>query len=174
MENVPWSNWKRDTGGSGRDPMVLADGGKFYMYFTADAKEGPETGVVAVWESDDLLHWSNPRIAVRGNIACESPHVWKSGDTYYMFTSAQGADTWSSKHPVTGWTRTPIPRAPVGEVEKYVRTSGGYAEELVRLDDGTLVLAALTFRRWGNSIYFFKVETDKDGRTVGYRSPFEF
>jgi hypothetical protein len=153
--------------------MVLTDNGKFYIYVTADANSGEDRGAVAVAESDDLIHWKNPQIAVRGKIASESPQVWKSGDTYYMVTSSHGAATYSSKNPVTGWEPTPFPRAPIWETEHYVPTSGGYAEEVARMDDGSIIFAALTWRLWGNSIYIYKMKTDKNGNPTGYESPFK-
>jgi hypothetical protein len=43
---------------------------------------------------------------------------------------------------------------------------------VIRLDDGRLVMAGLTFRYWGNSIYLFGMETGVDGAPIRYRSPF--
>ena len=87
-----------------------------------------------------------------------------------MTTSSHGKGTFVSDHPMTGWRRVAFPRPDTQAVEKYVRTSPSYAEEVVRLDDGSLLMAALTFRHWGNSIYFFRVETDQ-GMPVSYERP---
>ncbi|MHC4800376.1 MAG: hypothetical protein ACYTF1_27360, partial [Planctomycetota bacterium] len=87
-------------------------------------------------------------------------------------TSSKGADTYSSRHPVKGWQRTAFPRPDIKAVEKYVATSGSYAEEVVSLDDGTHLMAALTYRHYGNSIYFFRIQTDAAGQPTGYQIPF--
>ncbi len=173
FEGVDWAHWRRDGGCAGRDPCVLEDGDKFYMYVTADAREGEKRGVVAVCESDDLFNWTNPQIAVRGNIASESPQVYKSQGYYYMLTSSHGAGTFRSKDPVEGWEPFDFPRPPVQQVEKYVNTSGAYAEEVVGLSDNSLLFAALTFRYWGNSIYIFRASLDSSGAIAGYESPFK-
>jgi hypothetical protein len=170
--NAEWASWGRGRWGDYRDPMVLADEGKFYLYVTSQAKEGDLRGTVSVAESDDLLHWTTPKIAVRGNIISESPQVWKAGGTYYMVTSSLGGATYSSDHPVEGWKRTAFPLPSVPSVEKYVGTSGGYAQEIVPLQGGTFLMSGTTFRHFGNSLYFFRMKTDEEGRPASYESPF--
>jgi len=166
-------NWHRNQWADCRDPMVFKDNGKFYVYLTAAAADGDPKGTVLVAESDDLLHWSNPQIAVRSTPSMESPQVWKMGDTYYMTTSALGAGLWTSKSPTAGWQRCTIERPPIQKLESYVPTSPSYAEEVIRLKDGSYLIAGLTWRHWGNSIYFFRMETDDSGKLIGYKSPFK-
>jgi hypothetical protein len=137
------------------------------------AKPGELDGAVAVMESDDLCHWRNPRIAASARHAMESPQVWKGGDKYYMTTSAHGGGLWESDGPVKGWKRSDFKRPEIADFEKYVGTSGSYAEEVVRMDDGTLVMASCTWRYWGNSLYLFKVVEDETGKPAGYESPFK-
>ena len=173
LEGVEWANWERDRWADCRDPMVLRDGERFLLYVTAQAAVGDPIGLVAVAESTDLLHWKNPRVALRGPHACESPQVWKSGERYYMTTSAFGQGCWESADPVGGWKPSPFPRPPITERERFVSTSPSYAEEVVLLDDGSLLIASLTFRHWGNTIYFFRVVTDEAGRPVRYESRFD-
>jgi len=173
LEDAGWALWRRDGWADCRDPMVLVDGNDFYLYVTAQAKKGHERGIVAVAHSNDLIHWDNPQIAVRGNIISESPQVWKEKGRYFMTTSSHGAATYVSEHPAVGWKRIDFPRPDIQKAERYVQTSGSYAEEVVRLKDGSLMMAALTFRYWGNSIYFFHVKTDDSGLPTGYESPFD-
>jgi hypothetical protein len=73
-----------------------------------------------------------------------------------------------------GWERTEFPRPNLRAVESSVSlwSPFSYAEEVIRLDDGRLVMAGLTFRYWGNSIYLFGMETGVDGAPIRYRSPF--
>lgn len=172
LEGVEWALWSRDSWADLRDPMVWDDGGTFYMYATAHAKVGDPRGAVVVAESTDLFNWKNPQPAVRGNIVSESPQVWKIGDTYYMTTSSHGHGTYMSKHPAKGWEKKPFPMPKVRDAEKYVPTSGGYAEEVIRLDDNSLLMALTTWRHWGNSLYLFKMETDPEKGITGYVSPF--
>lgn len=165
LEGVEWANWGRDHWSDCRDPALLIDGDKFYLYVTANAKGPGESGAIAVAESDDLIHWKNPSIAVRGPIVSESPQVWKDGDTYCMFTSAHGAATYVSDHPMKGWKPADLKRPSQHAVP------GAYAEEVVRLADDSFMMAVLTFQHWGNSIYFFRMNT-QDGRPEQYVSPF--
>ncbi len=176
-EKSDWALWGRNQWGDYRDPVVLAtkdENGKdkFYMYVTAQALEGEKKGVVSVSESDDLINWSVPKIAVRGNVISESPQVWEKNGTFFMATSAVGSDTYTSKYPDKDWKKTPFARPKITDFEKYVGTSGLYGEEVVKLNDGSLILAMMTFRHWGNSLYFFKIETDKNGYPIGHKSPF--
>jgi hypothetical protein len=152
--------------------MVLADNGKFYLYVTAHIPEGTERGAVVVAESNDLFSWHNPRAALRDTPSMESPQVWKEKGHYFMTTSALGAGTFISDNPVTGWRKYDFPRPPIQQHEKFVPTSSSYAEEVCRLDDGSLIMAGLTWRLWGNSIYIFKVCPDANGAPTSYKCPF--
>jgi len=172
LEGLDWAHWERGQWADCRDSMVLADNGKFYMYVTAYLAEGKPRGMVAVAESDDLYNWGNRQIAVRGIASMESPVVWREGEMYYMTTSAWGQGCWESKSPTQGWQSSDFKRPGVQQAEKYVETSPSYAEEIVGLADGTKVIASLTWRHWGNTIYFFEIVPDKNGKPIGYKSPF--
>lgn len=170
LEGVEWADWARDRWADCRDPCVLKVGDRFYMYVTASAKPPGARGAVVVAESDDLIHWRNRTIAVRRSIASESPQVWRVGDQYCMTTSSHGGTTYVSDHPAHGWVERVFPRPPVLEVEKYVETSPSYAEEVCRLADETYLIAGLTWRLWGNSIYIFRMHV-QDGAPARYESP---
>lgn len=180
LEGVKWADWNRDSWADCRDPMVLIDRQgdgpeRFLLYVTAHAASGDPRGLVVVAESEDLVHWRNPRIAIRGPHAIESPQVWKEGNTYCMATSAAGNNTWTSNDPVEGWKQSGFPRPPIQDVERYTQPLGSYAEEILRTANGDLIMAGLTFRHWGNSIYIFKVETDPvTAEPIGYITPFGF
>ena len=34
-----------------------------------------------------------------------------------------------------------------------------------------IIMAGLTWRHWGNSIYIYEVQADKEGQPVGYKKP---
>lgn len=172
-EGIPWATWGRDRWGACRDACVIKQGERFYLYVTADvrpSKDSDDTGAIIVARSTDLVHWEAPAIAVRGPIACESPQVWPLGETFYLLTSSHGAGTWTSAHPMHGWTPTPVPRPDIARVQKYPPVGSSYAEEIAILPDGGHLMAALTFHYWGNSIYLFRMITDGE-RVVGYESP---
>ncbi len=76
-----------------RDPFVLAENGRYYMYGTRGAGFGRNTGGFDVYVSDDLENWSDP-------VECfdsESnglnrevnwaPEVHRYRDQYYMFAT---------------------------------------------------------------------------------------
>ena len=170
LEDSDWAYWKRDGWADFRDPAILVDGNKFYMYCTVYAKDG--RGTVSVCESSDLINWTTPTVAAVGKPAMESPQVWKQGDNYFMTTSSTGAGTWKSKHPDKGWVEVGFPRPPVQTLEKQVPTSVSYAEEVAPLGDGNLLMASITWRHWGNSIYLSKIISDDEGQPIRYESPF--
>jgi len=169
LENESPFYWVRDAWADCRDPMVLSDNGKFYLYATAHIAEGTERGAVVVAESNDLHSWHNAKVAIRGSGPMESPQVWKEKGSYFMTASSLGGGTFISDHPVTGWKKHDFPRPPIQQHEKIVPTSSSYAEEVYRLDDGTMIMAGLTWRHWGNSIYIFGVSSDPNGVPTDYR-----
>lgn len=75
------------------DPFVLKDDdGKYYMYATSIPAYG-----FHVWESDNLVDWSEPKVAFDSLQQPEpwasrdfwAPEVFKHNDTYYMTYSAR-------------------------------------------------------------------------------------
>lgn len=170
LEDAQWARWTRTGWADARDPAILKDGGRFYLYFTAHARDGG--GAVGVCKSTDLIHWTTPGLALRGRHAMESPQVWKQGGRYFMTTSAAGSGVWESNKPDAGWRQVDFPRPPVQAWDRYVKTSASYAEEVAPLDGKSKVMAGLTFRYWGNSIYISRIIADKAGKPIGYESPF--
>ena len=76
-----------------RDPFVLAENGKFYLYGTRGKNFGQKTGGFDVYTSADLLHWSAPLTcfdsAAQGmNTHVNwAPEVHKYRGKYYMFAT---------------------------------------------------------------------------------------
>lgn len=170
LEGVEWADWGRDRWANLRDPMVIRDGDTFYMYATASEKGSPPPGVIAIAESRDLIHWEDPIAVLPQAGAPESVQVWKDGGYYYL---TAGATTARSKHPKNGWERIPFERPAISTMEPYVGTSNGFADEIQPLGNGEFLWATLTWRSWGNSIYFLKPLTDAEGAPVGFESPFD-
>jgi len=171
LEGSSWAYWKRDGWADARDPALFKDGDTYYMYFTVYAKNGD--GTIAVCSSKDMKNWTTPTIAAVGKPAMESPQVWKQDGNYYMTTSSTGAGVWKSNRPDKGWFEIDFPRPPVQTMEKYVPTSVSYAEEVAPLNNDEKIIASITWRHWGNTIYISKILTDKNGEPTGYESPFE-
>ena len=76
-----------------RDPFILPENGKYYMYGTRAASFGFGTAGFDVYVSDDLETWSDP-IPVFDSAACGrnkgvnwAPEVHKYGGAYYMFAT---------------------------------------------------------------------------------------
>lgn len=77
------------------DPFVLKDEGTYYMYATSI----PDIGFY-VWQSDNLVDWSEPQIAYdilnqkEGWAVGDfwAPEVFKQDDAYYMTYSARNRD----------------------------------------------------------------------------------
>jgi len=92
-----WS-WKRESvnpivtdGFDGRDPMVIRDGDRWILYYTATSTPKYGNHVVKAITSPDLLRWGRPRIVFthdrKGDFAgpTESPFVVRRGKSYYLF-----------------------------------------------------------------------------------------
>jgi len=85
--------------GNARDPMVLPlDDGRYLMYYTRPSDLNEPYSSVALRESEDLIHWSAPRLALvtrwRGRFArlTESPYVFRyeAGPDSAYYLSATG------------------------------------------------------------------------------------
>ena len=81
-----------------RDPFVLVEDGKYYMYGTRGATcWGPASGF-DVYESEDLENWSQPITVFENDgsfwadLNYWAPEVHKYNGKYYMFASFKRAD----------------------------------------------------------------------------------
>lgn len=79
-----------------RDPFVLAEGGRYYLYGTRGATcWGPADGFDA-YVGSDLLHWDGPHACFHndGDFWADrdywAPEVHPFGGAYYMFASFKG------------------------------------------------------------------------------------
>lgn len=111
----PWGTWTAEACADCRDPMVLHDGGKYFLYYTA-ARVVPETkqpeSCIGVASSDDLLTWKDEgfiRLTESLTTPPESPFVLKRGGKYYLFYSnyKHGTVYAVSDDPIKGWKELP-------------------------------------------------------------------
>ena len=117
-----------------RDPYLMRHGGKWLMYYTANSKPEGGNHIVALVESDDLLHWSERRVVYTDTESgtfggpTESPFVVQRGDKYYLFIGPRGGydgtDVLVSDTPYE-W-----------KVENLVGHIPSHAAEVVRDDKG--------------------------------------
>ena len=76
-----------------RDPFILNENGKFYLYGTRAAHFGMHTGGFDVYTSDDLVNWSEPKECFNSDefkLNTEvnwAPEVHKYNDSYYMLAT---------------------------------------------------------------------------------------
>lgn len=76
-----------------RDPFVLYEDGKYYMYGTRAKNFGKKTGGFDVYESSDLENWSEPKECFNSknygmNVEVNwAPEVHKYKGKYYMFAT---------------------------------------------------------------------------------------
>ena len=76
-----------------RDPFVLREDGKYYMYGTRAANFGKKTGGFDVYVSEDLVTWSEPHPCFDSEAyglnfsANWAPEVHKYKGAYYMFAT---------------------------------------------------------------------------------------
>lgn len=76
-----------------RDPFVLAENGKYYLYGTRAQNFGQGTGGFDVYEGTDLLNWSEPKqVFYSDKFALNSsanwaPEIHKYNGKYYIFAT---------------------------------------------------------------------------------------
>ncbi len=76
-----------------RDPFILTDDGKYYMYGSRAKNFAMKSGGFDVYVSDDLENWSEPTECFNSEKfnmnrgANWAPEVHKYGDKYYMFAT---------------------------------------------------------------------------------------
>lgn len=76
-----------------RDPFILCEDGKYYMYGTRAANFGVKVGGVDVYISEDLVNWTEPAECFNSidfdmNVAVNwAPEVHKYNGAYYMFAT---------------------------------------------------------------------------------------
>jgi beta-fructofuranosidase len=147
-------HWERNAanpllidGFDARDPVVIHDGKKWILYYTATST--PEGGdhLVACVTSEDLLHWSNRRVVFtfprKGTFGgpTESPFVVRRGDSYYLFVCDGGTiNVFLSKDPFH-W-----------DYKNQVGTIYAHASEVVRDADGKWYISHAGWDRGGLSI----------------------
>lgn len=84
-----------------RDPFILVDNGRYYMYASAGQ------GKVKVYTGTDLENWSEPQIVLNvpsdnwSNGVIWAPEVHKYRGRYYMFATINSPEKW--KKSKEGW-----------------------------------------------------------------------
>lgn len=147
-------HWDRPTGNpiltdgfDARDPMVIRDGDRWVMYYTANST--PEGGhhIVAAVTSKDLVKWSNRRVVFahprEGTFAgpTESPFVVRRGKRYYLFvTDNDVVHVYASGDPLL-W-----------KPEDHVYEFRGHACEVVRDEQGKWFISHVGWMSGGLSL----------------------
>lgn len=105
-----WKRYKKNPlfvdGFDARDPMIIRDGDRWIMYYTANSTPMGGNHIVAAYTSKDLFNWSDrkvvfthPREGTFGG-PTESPFVVRRGNSYYMFVCDGGhLDVYLSNDP---------------------------------------------------------------------------
>lgn len=76
-----------------RDPFILPDNGKYYLYGTKGSAIFGESDCFPVYVSEDLENWSEPKIVFKKHLGFWgtknfwAPEVHKYNGKYYMFAS---------------------------------------------------------------------------------------
>ena len=112
LHTEQWKYWGASHWSNGRDPMVLEDGGIYYMYYTRSRMVGEDLQeCIGVSSSSDLLHWKDEgTIGVEDSVHLppESPFAVKHGGKYYLFYSQYYVGTCClvSDSPTKGFCKT--------------------------------------------------------------------
>ncbi len=133
--------WKRHAknplftdGYDARDPMVLKEGEKYIMYYTATERPDGGHHIVACRESPDLINWGRRRTCYTDPASgtfggpTESPFVVRRGEHYYLFIGPHpdyvGTDVYVSHSP-NHWENSDL----AGHIDSH-------AAEVIRDKDG--------------------------------------
>lgn len=106
-----WHRYKHNPlftdGFDARDPMVIKNGERWILYYTANSTSTGGNHIVAAYTSKDLLHWTNRTVVFthsrEGTFGgpTESPFVLRRGNRYYMFLCDGGhTDVYVSNNPL--------------------------------------------------------------------------
>lgn len=131
-------------GFDGRDPMVIRDGKRWILYFTANSKPEGGNHVVKAVESRDLKTWSKEPKTVFTHTTVgtfggptESPFVVRRGKTYYLFITDGGTvHVYRSQDPLH-W-----------EMKDEVGTIEAHASEVIRDERGNWFVSHVGWM-WG-------------------------
>jgi beta-fructofuranosidase len=129
-----------------RDPMVLAVGDHWLMYYTATSTPEGGNHIVAAVESSDLVSWSERRTVYTDQQMgtwggpTESPFVLERDGWFYLFIGPdwQGPDRASIEDSSYRRTRVFASRDPLRFDAPQVGIVHAHAAEVIAADDGTL------------------------------------
>lgn len=155
--------------GAARDPMVLRDGDRWWIYYTGHRNRDIRDECIFVRQSTDLLHWSDPQVAHFIDHSAlqaegldpwhtnESPFVVRRGDWYYLFRSGAGRPEGGSVRVVA--SRDPLDFGTSGDgKERLVGFIDFHAPEIVVDSDGTEYISKIYDRDRGHGIYLERLE----------------
>jgi hypothetical protein len=160
----PWGTWTTEAWADCRDPVVLHDGGKYILYYTA-ARVVPETkqpeSCIGIASSGDLLTWKDEgfiRLSESLTTPPESPFVLKRDGKYYLFYSnyKYGTVYAVSDDPVKGWKEL--------KPDEMTLMGGVSASEVYRTGD-QWHLSYISHQK--NCLHFFEIcrlRWDSEGR----------
>lgn len=136
-----------------RDPMVLAYGGRYYLYYTGANRSGP---IVGVAQADDPAGpWRDLGAvyqAAEPGLVPESPYVVAEGGQFYLFYNASGG---AGRGPRWRWAVSPFgpwqPSAPavIGWAHDFYRADSGWLVSYLIGDGAAIGVDQVRWRRAG-------------------------
>ena len=101
-----WAEWSETVFSHGRDPHIIEDGGRYYMFVTA--KTNNNLGAVACAVSDNLIQWEDIGPVFVNNIwhVLESVFIFRHNGRFQMFFTEEavnGTSAMSSDSLLSGW-----------------------------------------------------------------------
>jgi predicted GH43/DUF377 family glycosyl hydrolase len=147
-----WAQWDETLWCHGRDPHVLEQGDKFYMFLTAKSNEG--FGAVACAQSDYLIDWEDigPMYVHDSWHVLESVFVMQRNNRFHMFFTEEtvnGTSHMSSDSLFSGWN-----------IADRRIIDLGHAPQVTTLPDGTEMFSRHTVYNNGFGIVFHVIGFD--------------
>ena len=101
-----WAEWSENNFSHGRDPHIVEEGGRYYMFVTA--KTNTNRGAVACAVSDDLIQWQDmgPIFVNTTWHVLESVFIFRHNGRFQMFFTEEavfGTSAMSSDSLLSGW-----------------------------------------------------------------------
>ncbi len=151
--NMVWSTWHPDEPSLARDPMIIAYGNVYVMYYAAERRLPAGTGDrfgIAAAVSTDLIHWADAGIVIPSQTPTYGQSAFRQANVIYLYPG-YGDDLYVSIDPLRGFQARKIEMPSGWRGWRYYEDDNRSMMFAYRnLTQGNFVQACpVTWDRWG-------------------------
>lgn len=151
--------------GAARDPMVVRFDGTWHLYYTGHLEENLQKEAIVVRTSDDLVHWSDWKVAhfidapYRSSRTNESPFVTYRNGYYYLFRSGGYKGGKGSGSVAVFRSTSPVDFGTSGDgKEHYVCNIDAHACEIITDEEGRELISKIHSPETGYAIHLARLK----------------